>query len=354
MLRRLMHNLETAHWRQEHRRKTHPFRWGVEHVGGAASEADPKGFLLDYAENWLRGSDTFFSTRPAESYDLRDGVLRFPSAIESPYPENNTVTARWFPSEKANGRAVLVLPQWNAQPESHVAICRWFQRVNISALRLSMPYHDERQPRKYERADPLVSPNIGLTLQANRQAVLDVRRALLWLEQEGFDRVGIVGTSIGSCVAFITMCHEPALRVGAFLHVSTRFGDVVRTGMTTDHVWAGIQEHLTADELRRIWDPISPFPYIPRMRGRRNKMLLISALYDLSFRPELSCQLWEEMGRQGIEHEKLMLPCGHYSLGKFPFNWWTGLRFIPFVRKQLSKLQSSRKSPLEERFGEAD
>ncbi|MGD0404816.1 MAG: abhydrolase domain-containing 18, partial [Candidatus Acidiferrales bacterium] len=63
---------------------------------------------------------------------------------------------------------------------------------------MSLPYHDRRAIPDHPRGDHLVGPNIGLTLQANRQAVMDVRRTLRWLESQGYDRLGILGTSIGS------------------------------------------------------------------------------------------------------------------------------------------------------------
>jgi hypothetical protein len=46
----------------------------------------------------------------------------------------------------------------------------------------------------HERADQICGPNIGLTLQANRQAVQDAR-CLYWLEQQGHTKLGILGTS---------------------------------------------------------------------------------------------------------------------------------------------------------------
>ena len=199
----------------------------------------------------------------------------------------------------------------------------------------SLPYHDERKPADIERADYLVGPDIGLTLQANRQAVLDVRRAALWLEQQGFERIGLVGTSIGSCVGFITLCHEPALRAAAFLHVSTYFADVVHAGMTTSHVWAGLEPQVSLDELRHYWAPISPFPYLGRLNGQGKKFLMVTARYDLSFPYELSQQLWQALEAQGVEHERLVLPCGHYTLGKLPFSWLAGLRFVPFLLRSL-------------------
>lgn len=341
MLRQVIQQLERSYWRAETRRRTYPFAWGIEHLGGDPARDDPRSFLRRYSDQALAGSDRFFSTGPADWYQLHDGLLTFPSALTSPFPENNLVSARWFPAEPRNGqpgskRAVLALPQWNADPDGHVNICRALNRVGISALRLSLPYHDRRMPAGLDRADYMVSPNIGLTLQASRQAVLDARRAVRWLEQQGYTRLGILGTSIGSSVAFITLAHEPALRAGVFLHVSTYFGDVVRTGMTTAHVWAGLAGQVSADEIRHFWAPISPFPYVARMRGTDKKVLLVSGRYDLSFLPEFSNQVWAALAGQGIAHERLLLPCGHYTLGKPPFSYWAAVRFLPFLRRSLA------------------
>ena len=343
MLRYAIHSLERSHWARETRRVTHPFAWGTEHLGGPALRDDEaRNFLRRYADRALETSDAFFSAPAAEWYQLDGETLTYPSAIQSPYPENNLVAARWFPAEQSrNGRgpekaAVVVLPQWNAQPDSHVNICRVLARFGLSALRLSLPYHDNRMPAGLQRADYMVSPNIGLTLQASHQAVLDTRRAFRWLEQQGYTRLGILGTSIGSSVAFITMAHEPALRAGVFLHVSTYFADVVRAGMTTSHVWAGLEGQVTEDELRHYWAPVSPFPYAGRLRGAGKKMLLVSARYDLSFPPQFSRRLWQELDAHGIPHQLLQLPCGHYTLGKAPFSYWAGLRFVPFLRRALA------------------
>jgi hypothetical protein len=53
------------------------------------------------------------------------------------------VYARFFPAAEGDG-AVIVSPQWNAKEDSHVALCRGLNRFGVSALRLSLPYHDQR------------------------------------------------------------------------------------------------------------------------------------------------------------------------------------------------------------------
>ena len=74
------------------------------------------------------------------------------------------------------------MPQWNGKEDAHVAICKGLNYFGISALRLSLPYHDWRMPPELERADYLVSSNIGRTIQAVQQAVQDIRRCADWLQ----------------------------------------------------------------------------------------------------------------------------------------------------------------------------
>ena len=75
-----------------------------------------------------------------------ENVLTFPSSIESAWPENNVVHAQIFPGKKG-GAAVLVLPKWNAKWHGQRGLCEWIQRLGITALKMSMPYHDRRWPR---------------------------------------------------------------------------------------------------------------------------------------------------------------------------------------------------------------
>jgi hypothetical protein len=339
MLRPLVESWERSLWAQENRRVRRPFAWGIEHLGGKPGRDEPTDFLARYAKRALAASDEFFATDAAPWYELRSRVLVFPSALRTACPENNLVFGRWFPVDGSGGggerRAVVVLPQWNADWESHVDICRFLNRFGISVLRLSLPYHDRRRPAGFERADLMVSANVGLTLAASRQAVLDARRALRWLEREGYTRLGILGTSIGSSVAFITLAHEPALRAGVFLHVSTFFGDVVRTGLSTAHVWASLADQVSAQEIRTFWAPISPFPYVARLPGREKQLLLVSGRFDLSFLPQFSRELCAALKERKIPSEQLWLPCGHYTLAKLPFSYWAGLRAARFLQRTL-------------------
>lgn len=333
-MERKIRRYEHMRWAQEPNRRTLPFCWGLEHIGGHANEADPRGFLTQFSAETIAKSDEWYGVTPASDYLLDKNVLTFTSAISSPWAENNRVYGQFFPAAR-KGAAVVVLAQWNARWEEQQAICRWLNQKGMTAIKMSLPYHDRRSVPGHPRADHLVGPNVGLTMQANRQAVLDVRRTLGWLEREGYSRLGILGTSIGSSVGFITLCHEPRLRAGAFLHVSTYFGDVVSNGLTTINVWESMKGNLTAEEATRFWSPISPLPFVRKLKGTGKKILAISGRYDPTFWPEFTESFLQTMRRNEVPFEALALPCGHYSLGVAPFKWVVGHRFGTFLAREL-------------------
>jgi hypothetical protein len=216
-----------------------------------------------------------------------------------------------------------------------VALCELLNRAGLAAVRLSLPYHDQRMLPGFERADYMVSANLGRTLQANRQAVLDTRSVVDWLESQGYERIGILGTSLGSCIAFLTFIHDKRLRVGVYNHVSSYFGDVVWDGLTTTHVRGSLEQHLTREEVRQAWLAISPNSYIDLLRGDARRGLLISARYDLSFTPALSRLLFDECDLRAVTLDRTVLPCGHYTLGRAPYKYYAGFLIVNYFRKHL-------------------
>lgn len=321
-----------------------PFDWGTEWLppnGSSephpASELNPADVRVErWIDEVMRDTEAFFTPPPAADHELRDGTLRFPSALATPHVENNTVVAQWFPADtnrRGRRRAVLVMPQWNSDAQGHIGLARLFSRFGISALRLSLPYHDARMPRELTRADYIVSSNIARTVQVCRQAVLDARRAIAWLAARGFERIGIVGTSLGSCLAMLTAAHEPLVRAQALNHVSPWFADVVWRGLSTRHVRYGLDGHIDLERLRRLWRPISPWSYLDRVRSTRT--LLVYARYDLTFPVDLSRTLVEEFRRRGLPHEVAVLPCGHYSTGSVPFKFLDGYVLTRFLLRAL-------------------
>ena len=290
---------------------------------------------------WVAGvmgdTDAFFTPPPTDEYRLGgpdDGgrLLTFPSAFTTPHPENNIVHCRYFAARRA-GRRCWCCRSGTRTPTAMSACARILAWSGLSALRLALPYHDQRMPPELQRADYIVSSNVARTVQVCRQAVLDARRAIQWLARQGYERIGILGTSLGSCLALLTTAHEPLIRAQALNHISPYFADVVWRGLSTQHVRQGFDGRIELDLLRTLWKPISPRWYLERVRDRRT--LLVYARYDLTFPIDLSEDLVREFRELGLPHEVVVLPCGHYSSGKAPFKFLDAWVLTRFLRRAL-------------------
>ncbi len=334
LLSRLFFLWEQYLSKRDTNRKVRPFEWGLEFVGDACTDESPREYLLRYAEKAVAESESYHSYKPVHDWRLDGHHLTFSSPLPTIYPQNNTVHGVYFPADSA-GRVVLILPQWNSDAGGHLGLCRMLNYFGLSALRLSLPYHDFRMPENLVRADYMLSPNLGRTLQAVRQAVIDSRAALDWLETQGYTKFAILGTSIGSCVALVANAHDPRLTVSVQNHVSTYFADVVWRGISTRHVRQGLGDNISLEDLRAIWMPISPKAYFKKLAGTGKKTLLVHALYDYTFPPDLSLEVVQDYRDLGLPHSTFALRCGHYTSGVFPFNIVLGYAMCRYIRQQL-------------------
>ena len=391
---RLMYRWETALTTRDENRIVRPVEWGfdwladvVEKLGlshqialAAGDFQAEKEAMIALNAAIVRDSEAFFGYQPPADFRLEERhpqlfptnvrpetlkqdamlrqqaaegklktaqFLRFTSPVRTRYPENDLVNARWYPApaEKMAGKpkqAIIVMPQWNADAFSHNALCALFNRFGISALRLSKPYHDIRRPAELERSDYAVSSNIGRTISACRQAVVDIRCCLDWLEAQGYEQFGILGTSLGSCYAFIASAHDARIRVNAFNHASTSFGDVVWTGQSTRHIRAAFENAgLTQSLLQQVWSCTSPVSYMERFAAHAKKVLVVHATYDLSFLREYSLKVLHSFSELGIDYVSKVLPCGHYTTGETPYKFIDGWYLGSFVYSAFKELAAS-------------
>ena len=379
MLKRYMHKRERHFAMLDDDRVVHPFDWGVEFINDNANGTDPREFFREYSRNTLANSEDFFFSPEIADYSLQssppytgqkssppykggvaegrggspaggEGLLKqelitdavelktltWTSGIKTPTPENNTVYATYFPHETNKQTAILVLPHWNAKAGTYFDLCRLFNKIGFSALRLTLPYHEERMPPELNRAAYLVAPNVGRTLQSLRQAGVDTRSAVKWLKQQGYEKVGVVGTSIGSCVGVFAFTRDMDIDAAVFNHVSGYPADVVWHGLSTYHVKEAIGDNVTLDELREYWLPISPMAYMERLASLPPRpQRYIYTLYDLSFPVDLSRDTINALRRHKIKHSRSVIPCGHYTLGEKPWVYYDGYKIVSFLRKHL-------------------
>ena len=76
--------------------------------------------------------------------------------------------------------------------------------------------------------------------------------------------------------------------------------------------------------------------------GPDKKVLLVYADYDLTFPREYSLQVVEAFRRTGVNFERRVLPCGHYTTGETPFKYMDGWHLGWFVYRAFKALREEK------------
>ena len=130
-----MHARERAYHERDNNRLVRPFAWGLPFIMDHVNGADPRAVLKQYSRQAMANSENFYALPEIPDFELSGDQLIWTSAIHTPDAENNLARARFFPVDKKKARqpraAVVVLPQWNAQPDSHVEACRIFNFIGM-------------------------------------------------------------------------------------------------------------------------------------------------------------------------------------------------------------------------------
>jgi dienelactone hydrolase len=240
-------------------------------------------------------------------YDLEySGVevyaVRFPSPVASPHRENNTVHAEYFRPKHADGKmpAVVVLDilQGNALVSRGAAM--WLAQNGVAAMAITMPYYGPRRPA--EGRHRMLTPDVEQSIANVRQTVLDCRRAVAWLAarpEVDADRLGVVGTSLGSFMGGLVAAAEPRVHSACLIlgggGLVDAFYNHPRTQWAMPLLWAA---GITREKLSRQIAPVDPLTYADRLKDK--DLLLIGASRDDIVPPAAMARLWEATGKPKI------------------------------------------------------
>ncbi len=320
------------------------FNWGTEALEGVPGFESLSGcseleIFRKANRRWLRKRDEFFAYERPTVFTLDGSHLQFPSPIKSLYQENNTVHADYFRCGRACGRAVLVLPHWNAVPSSYTNFCRLLNLDGFSALLVTLPYHGNRKPRECISAEYAVSPNIGRTIASARQGVVDTLCCVDWLAQQGYQQFGIVGTSLGFGHAFVASALDQRLTVNVFNHCCSTVSDAIWAGMPS--LRAALESHISQEELRECWSVINPITYFDQFARFAKKSLVIRGRYDTTFALDYVAEAIGAFRTMGLNHQVVELACGHRTIGDLPFALLSAYHISAFLNKNLQRGLSS-------------
>jgi dienelactone hydrolase len=236
--------------------------------------------------------------------------LRFPSALTSDCPANNTVYAEYY-RPKGNGPfpGVVILDITGGDQSLSRTIASCLAQNGIAGLFVQMAYYGPRRPPGSRLR--LLSTNIAQTMEAVRQTVLDNRRAAAWLASRpeiDCARLGIHGTSLGSMVAALTTEMEPRIR-----RLSICLGGGGLVDAFYDHPQAAPYRKLwealggTKQQVTLLLAPVDPITCAANLKDR--DVLMIAGKRDEIVPPRATEALWEAAGRPKL----IWYDCSHYG-----------------------------------------
>jgi dienelactone hydrolase len=227
--------------------------------------------------------------------------VRFPSPVESPDPENNTVHAEYYrPRGPGPFPCSIVLDITGGDQSLSRLIATNLAQSGVGGLFVQMAYYGPRRPPGSPRR--FLSPDVRRTLGAVRQTVLDLRRAAAWMEARpeiDARRLGILGTSLGSFMAALSAEMEPRLdRVVVLLGgggLVDAFYDHPK-GALVRKFWEALGG--TRERLVEIVAPADPITRAANLKER--KLLIIAGQRDEIVPPRATVALWKASGEQKI------------------------------------------------------
>lgn len=227
--------------------------------------------------------------------------LTFPSPVVTPHPPNNTVVAEYYrPKGPGPFPGIIVLDILGGDQTLGRVQASLFAQNQIAALFVQMAYYGPRRPPGSRLR--LVSPDLDQSLAAVRQTVLDVRRATAWLAarpEVDVERLGIIGTSLGSFMGSLTAEMEPRLK---------RVAIVLGGGGLVDAFY----DHPKATPVRMLYECfggskerlqtelaiVDPLTRAANLRDRR--VIMIGASRDEIVPPAATKRLWQALGEPKI------------------------------------------------------
>jgi pimeloyl-ACP methyl ester carboxylesterase len=285
--------------------------------------------LLDYAV------PLYLADPQLTRVQLSGSEGKFQSLI-SEGTSNDTARFSYFPARGSQKSAVVIMHHWNANPDKYNVFGKIFSLLGISAVVMTLPYHGQRGDGNAV-ANRFLNADVGGSARSVIQAVSDAQVIIHWLKSAGVRQIGVLGVSLGSCVAALTAAFNPDVRAAALLLTAGDFASVVWSGRATRHIRKAMDSQISLKSLQLFWSIISPTTFIYNFASSDVKVLILSGSYDQVVLPELTFEFVNQLRRAGVNVIHHCWPCGHYSLALPPFSIVALARSFAFLKNALNE-----------------
>lgn len=240
--------------------------------------------------------------------------VSFPSAGTSPYAENQTVKLTAALPKVRSGPlpVVILLHFWGAtdsQIENSLAVRLADQ--GIASIILPLPYHLSRTPKGFRSGQLAIQPEPERLVETMIQSVVDVRRAVDWIETRpefNKDQVGLSGTSLGSIVSALVVAVEPRIKASCFSLGGVDLARILWNSSTVVLQREQLRRRgLTEEKMRELLAPVEPLNYLKP--GAGGQSLVVVARHDTVIPAASSSELIKALETPNV----ITLETGHYG-----------------------------------------
>lgn len=290
--------------------------------------------LQTWSNEHTQKSDLFFKA-PEVKINLQNDLLKFDSPIKSAYPQNNKAHAQYFKSKKNTKSAVIILGHWNSDKKTYNQLAQYYRLGGFSAVRLSLPYHDERRTQDMPIASPMLSANLNQTIESMQQATIETKVIVDWLAKKGYEKIGLVGASLGSSVALLAAAHDERIKAAVLYLSAADTAELIWRSTATVHLRQSFESKLSLNDLNKAWSCISPSNYLHKLARKEFAMHVAWGRYDSVCPVELTQRMLDNLRKLNVRTSDVSYPCGHNTLGVAPFIYMAGLRGLLFMQNRL-------------------
>ncbi|CAN5531474.1 hypothetical protein BH11ARM1_BH11ARM1_12590 [soil metagenome] len=246
--------------------------------------------------------------------DATEYEVSFPSAVISPYPNNNVVPISIFIPQNAKGPVpvVVVLHYWGAsdlRPERSLAT--ELARRGIASAIMTLPYHLSRTPPGHGSGELAIEPDIDRLKVTTLQSVLDVRRTIDFLmTRPEFDpsKIGITGTSLGALITSLSFAVDQRITNASFVLGGADFAKIMwSSSRVVQQRDAMRRQGFTEEKLALALHDIEPLNYLPARRTGNS--FVIAGKFDTVIPRESTDALIKALPNVKV----LWLTTGHYG-----------------------------------------
>jgi dienelactone hydrolase len=199
--------------------------------------------------------------------------IHAPSPVRSPWPESQTIHGRAFGPASARSAILFLHGAYDVYTPFEKMGAR-FARRGFRVIIPAAPCHLERAPRGTHNGAPFFWSHQSVLL-GMAQWLAELHGVIQGLRQQGFERIGIFGYSIGSLTAGLAATLWPDLDFVVLLAPVGHHLQAIREARVSKNLWPWMttatpeERHLFDQWAPAIRDPVArrSFFLIPRFDG---------------------------------------------------------------------------------------